>query len=561
MAQRGEASRALGAAYTVSMIGGVLGAIFLAVSIPIVKPLILSFAEPEFFMLAVLGLTMVGSLSGGSIFKGMASACFGLLLGLVGYSAFGGVPRYTFEANYLLDGLPLVPVVLGLFALPEMIDLASRGASISRVAQAGSGMMDGVRDAGRHWWLGIRCTAIGVYIGMLPGLGGSIVDWVAYGHAVQSAKDKSQFGKGDIRGVIAPEAANNAMKGGALLPTIAFAIPGSAAMAILLSAFLIQGLEPGPQMLTTSLDISFSLVWTLAIANIIGAALLMAWGNQVAKLTFLPGHYLVPAILLFVFMGAWIGNGVLGDWISLLVFGLIGWVMKISGWSRPPMVLGFILGVIMENGLHIGMQTYGWDFITRPIVLIIVALIVFTIIAAWRKANKNRADGNVKDIGDGADVDNPGVALPFDILLFVIFVGATIIAFTWVPTARFMPLVATLPAVAFLTIIIWRDGQAFRGRKAIPAGPEADAAAAQTATLLRGGKFYLWMLGVVGATLVIGQYVALLCFVALYLHFWGKVSWRLNVLYTAVSATVLYLLFNLVVPVLWHESPFFPLFI
>ncbi|MFT5439026.1 MAG: putative tricarboxylic transport membrane protein [Alphaproteobacteria bacterium] len=560
MAQRGEASRALGAAYTVSMIGGVLGAVFLAVSIPIVKPLILSFAEPEFFMLAVLGLTMVGSLSGGSIFKGMASACFGLLLGLVGYSAFGGVPRYTFEANYLLDGLPLVPVVLGLFALPEMIDLASRGASISRVAQAGSGMMDGVRDAGRHWWLGIRCTAIGVYIGMLPGLGGSIVDWVAYGHAVQSAKDKSQFGKGDIRGVIAPEAANNAMKGGALLPTIAFAIPGSAAMAILLSAFLIQGLEPGPQMLTTSLDISFSLVWTLVIANILGAGLLMAWGNQVAKLTFLPGHYLVPAILLFVFMGAWIGNGVLGDWISLLVFGLIGWVMKISGWSRPPMVLGFILGIIMENGLHIGMQTYGWDFITRPIVLIIVALILFTLITAWRKANKNRADGNIKEVGDGADIDNPRLALPFDILLLVIFAGAAMVALTWVPAARFMPLVATLPAIALLLIIIWRDAKAVRERKAIPAGPEADAATAHTAGLLRGGKFYLWMLGIVGATLIIGQYIALVCFVALYLRVWGKVGWRLTLVYTAVSAAVLYLLFNMVVPVLWHESPFFSLF-
>ena len=275
LAQKGEAARALGAAYTVSMIGGVLGAIVLALSIPIVKPLILSFAEPEFFMLAVLGLTMVGALSGGSIYKGMASACLGLLLAMVGYSAFGGIPRYTFDQNYLLDGLPLVPLVLGLFALPEMIDLAARGKSISRVATAGSGMMDGVKDAWRHSWLGIRCTAIGVYVGMLPGLGGSIVDWVAYGHAVQSAKDKSGFGKGDIRGVIAPEAANNAMKGGALLPTIAFAIPGSASMAILLSAFLVQGLEPGPNMLTSRLDISFSLVWTLAIANVVGAALLM----------------------------------------------------------------------------------------------------------------------------------------------------------------------------------------------------------------------------------------------------------------------------------------------
>lgn len=559
MAQRGEASRALGAAYTVSMIGGVLGAIFLALSIPIVKPLILSFAEPEFFMLAVLGLTMVGALSGGSIYKGMASACLGLLMGMVGYSAFGGVPRYTFGENYLLDGLPLVPVVLGLFALPEMIDLAGRGKSISRVAEAGSGMMDGVKDAGRHWWLGVRCTAIGVYVGMLPGLGGSIVDWVAYGHAVQSAKDKSQFGKGDIRGVIAPEAANNAMKGGALLPTIAFAIPGSASMAILLSAFLIQGLEPGPAMLTTRLDISFSLVWTLAIANILGAALLMLWGNQVAKLTFLPGHYLIPAILLFVFMGAWIGNGVLGDWVSLLIFGLIGWVMKISGWSRPPMVLGFILGVIMENGLHIGAQTYGWGFATRPITLIIVVLIALTIFAAWRRASKDRADRGAKAVGDGADADNPAVALPFDILLFVVFVAATVAAFFWPPSARFMPLVATVPAILFLLVILWRDGKALRARRTT-ADVQTDEMAEHAAALRRGGLFYIWMLGVVGATLLIGQYMALLCFVALYLRIWGKVGWGLTAAYTLVSGAMLYLLFNRVVPVLWYESPFFSLF-
>ena len=560
LARKGEASRALGAAYTVSMIGGVLGAVVLAASIPIVKPLILSFAEPEFFMLAVLGLTMVGALSGGSILKGIASACFGLLLAMIGYSAFGGVPRYTFDQNYLLDGLPLVPMVLGLFALPEMIDLAGRGASISRVAEARTGMLDGVKDAARHWWLGLRCTAIGVYVGMLPGLGGSIVDWVAYGHAVQSAKDKSQFGKGDIRGVIAPEAANNAMKGGAMLPTIAFAIPGSASMAILLSAFLVQGIEPGPAMLTTRLDISFSLVWTLAIANIVGAALLMVWGQQVAKLTFLPGHYLVPAISLFVFMGAWIGNGVLGDWAALLVFGLIGWVMKISGWSRPPMVLGFILGVIMENGLHIGAQTYGWGFLTRPISIIIFVLVALTLFAAWRRSVKDRASGQAKAVGDGADAELPPVALPFDIVLLLVFAGATVAALSWPPSARFMPLVATVPALLFMVVIVWRDGQALRAWLASRAERLAESASAQSDALRRGAIFYVWMLALVGATLLIGQYLALLVFVALYLRVWGKAGWGLIAVYTGISGVMLYVLFNQVVPVHWQESPFFSLF-
>ena len=265
MAQKGEASRALGAAYTVSMFGGVLGAIFLALSIPVVRPLILSFSEPEFFALAVLGLTMVASLSGKSIYKGTAAACFGLMLACVGFAEFGGVRRYWFDQNFLLEGIPIVPYVLGLFAIPEVLELAVRNTSISRVKRTeveAGGILRGMKDAAQNWWLALRCTAIGVYIGMLPGLGGSIVDWVAYGHAAQSEKNSENFGKGDVRGVIAPEAANNAMKGGALLPTIAFAIPGSASMAILLSAFFIQGLEPGPQILTTNLNITFTLIWT-----------------------------------------------------------------------------------------------------------------------------------------------------------------------------------------------------------------------------------------------------------------------------------------------------------
>ena len=239
MAKQGEASRAFGAAFTVSALGGVIGAIFLGFSIPIVRPLILSFASPEFFLLGVLGLTLVGSLSGGSIVKGMLSAALGLMLSMVGYAEMGAIPRYHFDLNYLLDGFLLVPLVLGLFAVPELLDLALRNTPISQVSKerSQSRMLDGVRDVVTHWWLMIRCAAIGIYVGMLPGLGATIVDWVAYGHAVQSSKDKSKFGKGDVRGVIAPETANNAMKGAALIPTIAFGIPGMPAMAILLGAF------------------------------------------------------------------------------------------------------------------------------------------------------------------------------------------------------------------------------------------------------------------------------------------------------------------------------------
>ena len=568
LAKKGQAARALGAAYTVSMIGGVLGALFLALSLPLVKPLILSFAEAEFFALALLGLTMVGALSGRSIYKGLASACAGLLLAMVGYAEFGGVPRFTAGANYLLDGLPLVPVVLGLFALPEMIELTRRGNSISQVADEGSGLMDGVRDAMKHWWLGIRCTAIGVYIGMLPGLGGSIVDWVAYGHAVQSAKDKSQFGKGDIRGVIAPEAANNAMKGGALLPTIAFAIPGSASMAILLGAFQIQGLEPGPKMLTERLDVTFSLVWTLAIANIIGAGLLLAWGKHVAKITFVPSFYIVPLVILFMFMGAWIGNSAIGDWVSLLAFGLIGWLMKLGGWPRPPLVLGYILGKIMENGLQISIQTNGWNILTRPITLIIFALIAVTLYSAVRRHRKDgrekaaaaaeaEAKGETLEVaeqsGEG-EGGSPKVSLAIDFLFLAMFAYAAYEVWDMPNAARFFPLVAIVPAILFLSVAIMRD-LADTKRLAAVGGTTDDEY-----PVSRGVIFFFWLVGILAAMFLVGQYFALLGFVALYLRIWGKAKWWITFVYTAACAAILYIIFNLVVPVLWYESPFFSLF-
>ena len=394
LAQKGQASRAFGAAFTVSAFGGVFGALILAVSLPLILPIILSFNSPELFMLGVLGLAMVGSLSGGSIIKGLAVASLGILLSTVGYAESIAIPRYHFGTDYLTDNLPLIPVVLGLFAIPEIMELAIRNTSISKIPEGqteGGGMLEGVRDAFRHWWLALRCAAIGTYVGMLPGLGAAIVDWVAYGHAVQSAKDKSQFGKGDIRGVIAPEAANNATRGGSLVPTVAFGIPGSLGTAILLGALFIQGLKPGPEMLTSQLHVTFSMVWAIVIANIVVAVLLMFLSRQVAKVAFLPGHLLVPGVILFVFMGAWLGGASLGDWISCLVFGILGFVMKRGGWPRPPLVLALILGSLMENSFQISMSSHGgiswlWQ---RPIVLIIGGLIFITIFLAARGITKN----------------------------------------------------------------------------------------------------------------------------------------------------------------------------
>ena len=247
MAKKGEAGRALGASLMSSLVGAVFGAFALALAIPIVRPLVLAIGSPEFFMLALLGVTFLASLSGTAVIRGLTAAALGLMLATVGLDPISGIERFTFDSLYLWDGIKLVPVTLGLFAIPEIIDLSVKGSSISeeKVETLG-GVMEGVKDTFRHWGLVLRCSAIGTYIGIIPGMGGAVSQWVAYAHAVQTAPDKERFGKGAVEGVLGPGAANNSNLGGALVPTIAFGVPGSVTMAILLGAFIIQGLVPGP---------------------------------------------------------------------------------------------------------------------------------------------------------------------------------------------------------------------------------------------------------------------------------------------------------------------------
>ena len=550
MARRGEAARAFGAAFTVSAVGGLLGAMVLGLSIPVVKPLILSFTQAELFMLSLLGLAMVGSLSGSSVLLGLTSALIGLGLSYVGYAENGALPRYWLGATYLLDGLPLVPFVLGLFALPEMIELAVRGSSIARVRreQVSGGMLEGVRDACRNWWLVLRSTAIGAWVGMLPGLGGSIVDWVAYGHAVQSSRDKEGFGRGDVRGVIAPETANNAMKGGALIPTIAFGIPGSAAMALLIGALTIQGLTPGPEMLTTKLDFTFSLVWMLAIANVAGALVLMLLSRQIARVTFVRGHLLVPALVVFVFMGAWLTSSNMGDWITLLAFGLVGYTMKQGGVPRPPMVLGLVIGPIMENALFITSSAHdGLDWLTRPICMLIGVLIVLSIVfgARRRASRKAGAPQIVADLGR----TDPTMSLVAVGLLLAVSVYGLVPTFDWPPDVGRIPMLTFIPAIG-LSLLAFRH----RARELLRMRADALDTFPIRRELRPVADLHLWWLGVLAATIVAGQLVALPLFVALYLVFRGGYAWRIALVFAAGAWTFLYVVFDRFVAAFWYPS-------
>ena len=402
MAKKGEAGRALGAALMSSLIGALIGAFALALSIPIVRPLVLTFGAPELFMLAVIGIAFISSLSGEggrALLRGILAGLLGLLFALVGQDPQAVVQRLPFGQLYLWGGLDLVPVLVGLFAIPEIVDLAVRGTSIAGELpreNLGKGVWVGVKDTFVHLGLTVRCSLIGTFIGIMPGLGGGVAQWIAYGHAVQSARDREErtgFGKGDVRGGLGPGAANNSKEGGSLIPTIAFGVPGSSSMAILLGAFFLQGISPGPDMLDKHLVLTFSMVWTMVVANIITVAVSLLFLNYLAKLTLIRGSVLIPFILFFSFIGAYTSNNHLGDLVVLLAFGFFGYLMIRCGWPRAPLVLGFVLGRIAENNFYISTIRYGSAWVGRPLVLVLIALTVIVLFfplirSKWQESTK-----------------------------------------------------------------------------------------------------------------------------------------------------------------------------
>jgi len=398
MSKKGEAGRALGAAIMSSLVGSTIGALSLALSIPIMRPLVLLFGSPEMFIIAIMGITFIGTLAGSSIIKGLLAGGFGLLLAAIGVDPQTGSLRYTFGTLYLWDRLDIIPVVVGLFAIPEIVDLAVRGTAIAGdKPEKLTGVMEGVKDTFRHFWLVFRCSMIGVYFGVLPVLGANVAQWISYAHAVSGLKDKSRIGKGAVEGVLGPGAANNSTRGGDLIPTVAFGIPGSGSMALLLGALLIVGLNPGPEMLKAHLDITFSMVWVLIISNIIVAGLCFLVLNHLAALTFVRGSLLIPFLVFLVFIGSFTANNDLYDIVTTLIFGTIGYFMLKYGWPRPPVVLGLTLGKIAENYLWISTAAYGAKWLLFPSVIILILITVFTVAyptikERWGKAKYERPE-------------------------------------------------------------------------------------------------------------------------------------------------------------------------
>jgi putative tricarboxylic transport membrane protein len=398
MAKKGEAGRALGASVTASGVGGIFGAIVFAIMIPVLEPVVMAFSPAEFFLLALLGITFIAFLAGGGyIFRGIIVGLLGLMLATIGMDPYTGTPRYAGDLLFLWDGLSLVTAVLALFAIPEMIALAVRGGSISAVSMDSTKfsyrqLYEGILEVPRHWWLAVRCSAIGAVVGMIPGLGSNTAAWLCYGHAVQSSKTPERFGHGAVEGVMAPEFGSNAREGGSLLPTLFFGIPGSSGMAVLMGAFIILGVQPGPTMMTDNLPLVWTLIWALVVGNLIAVFFLMFIMRWAAMLTFVNGAMLVPFIIVLAVVGAYVNEGQWQNLLILVAISVIGYGLLRFNWPRAPFVIGLVLGRISEESLHKALGLWGWEFFLRPLSLVLVGLIVATIaFAVYRNLRTPKA--------------------------------------------------------------------------------------------------------------------------------------------------------------------------
>lgn len=384
LAKRGEAARALGAAFSASLIGGLFGALVLTLAIQFARPIILGVGFGEQLMLIILALTMVGVLTGASALKGLVTCGFGLLLGSMGAAPATGEYRLAFNTVYLSDGISIVIVGLAMFAVPEIVDILRRHVTISSTPKLGSGVLRGFRETLRHKWLVLRCSALGAMLGALPGLSGPVITWIAYGHVVQTSKDREMFGKGDIRGVIAPESANNADNGGALIPALMFGIPGSASMAIFLGGLILLGVEPGIGMMERHLDLTFVIIWSLALANVLGTAACLVLAKPISRLTLVPFAMLAPFMIVIIYFAAYQATRSWFDLIALFVLGVLGVYMKRFGWSPPAFLIGFVLSMRLDAAVYQSIQVYGMSFLERGGVQIMLALIAVSLFLAAR---------------------------------------------------------------------------------------------------------------------------------------------------------------------------------
>jgi len=482
----------------------------------------------------------------------LVAAALGVLVSTVGVDDKTAIERFDFGGMYLWDGISIVLVGLGLFAIPEMVALAVRRSAIAESADLGHGLWQGVKDVFHNWWLVIRCSVIGVWVGVLPGLGSSVADWFAYAHAVQTEKNPENFGKGDVRGVIAPESSNNAKEGGALIPTIAFGIPGSTSLALILAAFLAIGIYPGSAMLTDQLPYTMAMIWVLVIANLIAAALAMLAARPFAQISLMPFYIVVPMTLVLCVSASYAAHYVWWDILTFLVFSAIGCLMKLFDWPRPPFLVAVVLGSQLERYLWLSNARYGWDWLLNPGVIAIFALVVITLVVPLIRRTRQGKTFRGEAPPPATRANSLG-DIAFSAFLASVLGAAAYIAYEW-HSLRGALVIFCLAGVGIPLILlqIGLNLRSLRGEDpasvTAPEGkrPALTAGEATRRTIEVAG----WLLGLALGVFALGFHAAVAAFIVLYVRGYSG-GWMAALTLAALAEAFVIVVFDLLLSVFW----------
>lgn len=541
MAKKGQAARALSLAFLSSMAGGVLGAVGLTLAIPLARPLVLSFGSPELFMLTILGVSLAAVLSRGNVAKGLTAGLLGLLLGMVGTSPTTAEQRFTGGSLFLGDGLSLVAVALGVFGLAEIASRVGQRNKPGDEVRLGGGWFAGIREWAGHWTQVLRGALIGIWAGVLPGVGATAGTWLAYGQVVATAKDKTKFGKGDPRGIVGPESANNSVEAGDLIPTLLFGIPGGVPSAMLLGMLLTYGIQPGPAIVTDYLDLVYLIVWSFAIASVLGAALCFVSTPGLARITKVPFAILGPGLVVVMFLGAVQESGQLGDLGVMLLLGLFGWLLKETGFPRPPFLIGFVLAIPLERYYFLTEAVYApSEWLTRPWVMVFIAvLLVPALMAVIRRVRASRnidvddAHHEPPSEEDEGELTGSVWSLVISALALAVFVAGFLVANSFSPDAALVP---RLLCGAGIAVAGWLVTTEVRQRV------RAGLGVRWTVDVGVALRTFAWM----GAFLVLvalgGYLAAMLVWVPAFLLFVSRARPRTVIAYTLVASVLVALL-------------------
>ena len=397
LARQGKAGMALGASATASALGAMFGILILMLSIPAMYQIALLFGPPEMLALILLAITTIAAVTEGSLLKGLIAAGLGFLLSLIGFNRVLGGIRFTFGSSYLWDGIQLIPAVIGLFAIAQAINLSVKGESVAEKGQLVKGSLwEGIKSVFENKWLFLRSSTMGTLIGVIPGVGGAVANWLAYAQAVHTSKKPESFGKGNIQGVIAPEAANDAKDGGALIPTLALGVPGSAYCAVLLGAFLVHGIIPGPGLFEQHLEIVWVIIFSLIVSNILTSLIGIGLAKQIVKITTVSGIFIAPVVCVLGVLGAFSTRLNVTDAFVALIFGVIGYFMMKHHFPRVSLLVALILGHMAEKSffqsLQIARGSYA-IFIARPISLVLFAVAIISFVFPYVRGYRRRKGG------------------------------------------------------------------------------------------------------------------------------------------------------------------------